>query len=192
MDFSQLTRKQLEARLLAEASNRPPENRCEDAAAPRTAAAGRRALLQTRLAAARALLLRDEHEEMLGRAMFNSPAAAREHLRLHLAALPHETFVVVFLDAQNRALACEEMFRGTLTQTSVFPREIVRVALEVGAAACLFAHNHPSSGTVEPSRADELLTRNLREALSLVDVRVVDHLVFGGGHFCSFAERGLL
>jgi DNA repair protein RadC len=128
---------------------------------------------------------------MLGRALFHSPAAAREHLRLHLAALPYEAFVVVFLDAQNRALACEEMFRGTLTQVSVHPREIVRVALEVGAAACLFAHQHPS-GTAEPSRADELLTRALKEALSLVDVRVVDHLVFAGGHFCSFAERGLI
>lgn len=191
MDFSQLTRKQLEAHLLAEASAAPPDHRCEDAAAARTTAACRRTLLQTRLAAARELLLRDEHEALLGRARLHSPTAAHEHLRLHLAALPYEAFVVVLLDAQNRALACQEMFRGTLTQTSVYPREIVRTALEVGAAACLFAHNHPS-GTAEPSRADELLTRSLKEALSLVDVRVLDHLVFAGGQFCSFAQRGLL
>jgi DNA repair protein RadC len=177
MDLSQLTRKQLEARLLAEPSERPSHNCCEDAAVARTPAAQRRALLQTRLAA-------DPLDE-------DAAAAARDHLRLHLATLPYEAFVVVFVDAQNRALACEEMFRGTLTQTSVYPREIVRAALEVGAAACLFAHNHPS-GAAEPSRADELLTRTLREALSLVDVRVLDHLVFADGSFCSFAEKGLL
>jgi DNA repair protein RadC len=191
MDFSKLSRKQLEARLLADSRDHPPEDRCEDAAAARRTAAQRRALLQTRLDAARELLLRDEHEEMLGRARLDSPAAARDHLRIHLSTRPYETFVVVFLDAQNRALACEEMFRGTLTHTSVYPREIVRAALEVGAGACLFAHNHPS-GILEPSRADELLTRALKEALSLVDVRVLDHLVFAGGRYCSFAERGLI
>jgi len=100
-------------------------------------------------------------------------------------------FVVVFLDAQHRVVANEEMFRGTLTQTSVYPREIVKKALQINAAAVILAHNHPS-GVAEPSGADEALTRALREALALVDVRVLDHFVVGAGAAVSFAERGLL
>ena len=191
MNLSRLTRRQLEA-LLADVSDPPAAHRCTDAADGTTMTPpGRREVLRTRLAAARELLLRDAHEELLGRPLINSPAAARDYLRIHFAALAHEVFVVVFLDAQNRVLACDEMFRGTLTQTSVYPREIVRAALSHDAAACMFAHNHPS-GVAEPSRADELLTRNLKEALALVDVRVLDHLVFGGGQFASFAEAGLI
>jgi DNA repair protein RadC len=97
----------------------------------------------------------------------------------------------MFLDAQNRLLASEELFRGTLTQTSVYPREIVKRALALNAAAVVFAHNHPS-GVAEPSRADELLTRALKEALQLVDVRVLDHLIVAHGDIMSFAERGLI
>jgi DNA repair protein RadC len=105
--------------------------------------------------------------------------------------LPHEVFVGVFLDAQNRVVAVEELFRGTLTQTSVYPREIVKRALHHNAASTIFAHNHPS-GVAEPSRADELLTQTLRHALGLVDVKVLDHFVVGADAAMSFAERGLL
>jgi DNA repair protein RadC len=120
-----------------------------------------------------------------------SPGAVRDYLRLLLAGKEHEVFVVVLLDAQNRVLACEEMFRGTLTQASIYPREIVKTALAANAAAVIFAHNHPS-GVSEPSRADELLTQQLKAALALVDVKVLDHFVIAGDEFVSFAERGLL
>ena len=120
-----------------------------------------------------------------------SPTAVRDYLRLLLAGREHEVFVVVLLDAQNRVLSCQELFRGTLTQTSVYPREVVKVALAANAGAAIFAHNHPS-GCSEPSRADELLTQNLKSALALVDVKVLDHFVVAGAEAISFAERGLL
>ena len=121
----------------------------------------------------------------------SSPSAVRTFLQLKLAPLPHEVFAVVFLDAQHRVLAYEELFRGTLTQTSVYPREVVKAALAHNAAAVVLAHNHPS-GVAEPSRCDELITRTMREALGLVDVRVLDHFVVTGAAAISFAERGLL
>lgn len=121
----------------------------------------------------------------------NSPQAVRDYLRLKLARLEHEVFITIFLDAQNRVIAAEEMFRGTLTQTSVYPREIVKAALRQNAAGVFFAHNHPS-GVAEPSHADELLTTTLKTALALIDVRVLDHFVVGGSGVLSFAERGLL
>ena len=120
-----------------------------------------------------------------------SPAAVRDYLRLALGNRDHEVFVVVHLDAQHRVLAFEELFRGTLTQTSVYPREVVKAALAHNSAALIFAHNHPS-GVAQPSQSDELLTRNLREALALVDVKVLDHFVVAGHQAISFAERGLL
>lgn len=121
----------------------------------------------------------------------SSPNAVRDFLRLKLAGLPYEVFFVIFLDAQNRVITAEEMFRGTLTQTSVFPREIVKAALVHNAASVIFAHNHPS-GVAEPSHADENLTSTLKQALALVDVRVLDHFVLGGTSCLSFAERGLI
>jgi DNA repair protein RadC len=121
----------------------------------------------------------------------SSPRAVRDFLRLKLQNRPHEVFAAVFLDAQNRVLAVEELFRGTLTQTSVYPREVVKRALHFNAAALIFAHNHPS-GVAEPSRSDEALTQALKQALALVDVKVLDHFVIGGGTAMSFAERGLL
>ena len=121
----------------------------------------------------------------------NSPQAVRDYLRLRLQGRAHEVFVAVFLDAQNRVLEVEELFRGTLTQTSVFPREIVKRALYFNAAAIIFAHNHPS-GVAEPSRADEALTQTLKHTLALVDVKVLDHYVVGGDSARSFAERGLI
>lgn len=121
----------------------------------------------------------------------NSPSAVREYLRLKLQALPHEVFVALFLDSQNRVIEVEELFRGTLTQTSVYPREVVKRALHHNAGAVILAHNHPS-GVAEPSHADETLTQALKQALALVDVRVLDHFIVAGGGVISFAERGLL
>ncbi len=121
----------------------------------------------------------------------SSPAAVRDYLRLRLAALPHEVFAALFLDAQNRVLAVEELFRGTLTQASVYPREVVKRALSHNAAGVIFAHNHPS-GLAEPSQADRWLTDQLKAALGLVEVRVLDHFVVAGAETVSFAERGLL
>lgn len=123
--------------------------------------------------------------------LLSSPQAVRDYLRLNLTALPHEAFWCVFMDAQNRVLAAQEMFRGTLTQTSVYPREVVKAALSINAAAVIFAHNHPS-GIAEPSRSDETLTHALKQALALVDCKVLDHFVIGAESAMSFAERGLL
>jgi DNA repair protein RadC len=120
-----------------------------------------------------------------------SPGAVRDYLRLAIATREHEVFVCLWLDAQHRVIICEELFRGTLTQTSVYPREIVKAALKANAAAVIFAHNHPS-GVAQPSQADELLTRNLKEALALVEVKVLDHFIVAGNQALSFAERGLL
>lgn len=136
--------------------------------------------------ARRALVEQLQREELL-----NSPARVRDYLKLHIGHLPHEVFMALFLDAQNRLIAVEELFRGTLTQTSVYPREVVKRSLHHNAAAVVFAHNHPS-GVAEPSQADELLTRALTQALQLVDVRVLDHLIVGHGCTTSFAERGLI
>lgn len=130
-------------------------------------------------------------QALQARPVFESPTQVKDYLRLKLAALPHEVFAVLFLDAQHRLLAMEELFRGTLTQTSVYPREVVKRALALNAAAVLLAHNHPS-GVAEPSTADESLTRTLQSALGLVDVRVLDHFVVTREQVVSFAERGLL
>jgi len=129
--------------------------------------------------------------ELAARPVFDAPGKVKEYLALQLGSREHEVFAVLFLDAQTRLLRLEEMFRGTLTQTSVYPREVVKRALELGAAAVILAHNHPS-GAAEPSRADEYLTQTLKSALALIDVRVLDHLVVGHGQIVSFAERGLL
>ena len=137
------------------------------------------------------LMRRALREDMGRRDALGSPGAVRDFLRLKLRDLPHEVFVGLYLDAQNRVIGDEELFRGTLTQTSVYPREVVKSALARNAAAMILAHNHPS-GVAEPSHADEALTRALRQALALVDVRVLDHFVIAGNAAVSFAERGLL
>lgn len=120
-----------------------------------------------------------------------SPTAVRDYLRLLLHDRAHEVFVVVFVDAQNRVIATEELFRGTLTQTSVYPREVVKEALARNAAGVILCHNHPS-GVAEPSIQDQALTRSLSEALALVDVKVLDHFIVAGASALSFAERGLI
>lgn len=130
-------------------------------------------------------------EEMRAGDALGSPKAVRDFLRLKLAGLAHEVFMAVFLDAQNRVLAAEELFRGSLTQTSVYPREVVKRALAHNAGGVIFAHNHPS-GVAEPSQADRWLTDQLRTALGLVDVQVLDHFIVAGGSGVSFAERGWL
>jgi DNA repair protein RadC len=123
--------------------------------------------------------------------LLNSPGAVRDYLRIYFCGKEHEAFVCVWLDSQHMVIGIEEAFRGTLTQTSVYPREIVKMALAHNAGAVIFAHNHPSS-VAQPSQADELLTRNLKEALSLIGVKVLDHFIVAGSQTLSFAERGLI
>lgn len=120
-----------------------------------------------------------------------SPAVTREFLQAKLRDLPHELFCCMLLDNRNRVIAFEELFRGTIDGASVHPREVVKLALQRNAAAVILAHNHPS-GVAEPSQADEMITRRLRDALGLVDIRVLDHFVIGEGECVSFAERGLI
>lgn len=147
--------------------------------------------LAHRLDVARELLLRDLREQMRNSPVMSSPQVLRDWLRLHCAGLQHEVFLVIYLDAHHRLIEAEELFRGTLTQTSVYPREVVKGALTRNAAALALAHNHPS-GEAEPSRADELLTQTLKSALSLVDVRIIDHFIVAGDKVVSFAELGLI
>ncbi|MGE4243526.1 RadC family protein [Ramlibacter sp.] len=130
-------------------------------------------------------------QQLSERTVFASPEAVKDYLRMHLGHRPHEVFAVLFLDSQSRLIATEELFRGTLTQTSVYPREVVMRTLHHGAAAVVLAHNHPS-GSVQPSRADEVLTQALTAALALVDVRVMDHVIVAPGGAFSMAERGML
>src|SRR6266850_272274 len=143
------------------------------------------------LGAAIELARRSLHEQLSSGTALTSPGGVRDYLRLALGGKEHEVFVCLWLDAQHRVISYQEAFRGTLTQTSVYPREIVKAALAANAAAVIFAHNHPS-GVAQPSQADELLTRNLKDALALVDVKVLDHFIIAGNHALSFAERGLL
>ena len=130
-------------------------------------------------------------QQLKERTIFESPQAVKDYLQLHLAARPYEVFAVLFLDVQNRMLAMEELFRGTLTQTSVYPREVVLRALHHNARSVVLCHNHPSGG-VQPSKADESLTQTLKATLALVDVRVLDHIIVATGQTLSMAELGLV
>ncbi len=123
--------------------------------------------------------------------VFSSPTDVKDYCRLNLGGLPHECFWALFLNSQNQLIEYRTMFRGTLTQTSVYPREVVKEALELNAAAVILTHNHPS-GAVQPSRADEALTQTLKQALGLVDIRILDHIIVSAGETLSMAERGLL
>jgi len=142
-------------------------------------------------AAAFEILRRSLDEKLKERSALTSPGAVRDYLRFTLGQREHEVFVCIWLDAQHKVISFEELFEGTLTQTSVYPREVVKTALVRNAAAVIFAHNHPS-GVAQPSQADELLTRSLKEALALVEVKVLDHFIVAGNQAISFAERGLL
>ena len=139
------------------------------------------------LAAARCVLA----GQMRNCEVLSSPQTVRDFLRVKLGLLEHEVFAILMLDVQNRLIDYVELFRGTVSQTSVYPREVVKEALARNAAAAILVHNHPS-GAAEPSRADELLTRALKDALALVDVKVLDHLIVASGDMLSFAERGLI
>ena len=146
---------------------------------------------RTEIAAVIELARRALTQQLSQQPVFDRPQQIKDFLKLQLGGRGFEVFAVMFLDSQQRLLKLEEMFRGTLTQTSVYPREVVKRALELHAGAVVFAHNHPS-GAAEPSRADEYLTQTLTSALALIDVRVLDHLVVGHDEVVSFAERGLL
>jgi DNA repair protein RadC len=143
------------------------------------------------LQAVREMTRRALVEAMVEEPVLASPAVVRDYLKLTIGSKPHEVFVALFVDAQHRLIAAEELFRGTLAQTSVHPREVVKRALQVNAAAVVFAHNHPS-GVAEPSRADELLTTALSNALALVDIRTLDHFIVAGSQVYAFSEHGKL
>lgn len=139
---------------------------------------------------ARALKILEERAKYYS-VNLSQPSAVKDYCKLRLCTLEHEVFMVIFLDAQNRLIEVEEMFRGTLTMTSVFPREVVKAAMAHNASAVILSHNHPS-GVVEASNADLQLTNRLKQVLELVDVRVLDHIIVGQANCMSFAERGLL
>ncbi len=146
---------------------------------------------QAELLAVFELARRALSQRLKEREAFQTPGAVKQYLQLQLAHKNHEVFAVLFLDSQNRMLAMEELFRGTLSQTSVYPREVVLRALHHQAAAVVLSHNHPS-GSVQPSRADEHLTQTLKASLALVDVRVLDHIIVSQGQTLSMAEQGLM
>lgn len=150
------------------------------------------ATLAHKLGIARELLMRDLQAQMRRGPVMESPQVLKDWLRLHCAGLEHEVFLVLYLSASHALIEAEQLFRGTLTQTSVYPREVVKGALARNCGALAIAHNHPTSGSAEPSRADEHLTQSLRSALALVDVRLIDHFIVAGDQVLSFAERGLL
>ena len=193
MDMSVLSRADLVSELLSTpvyASGANPLH-VSDAVAKSGVPGQAETVLAHRLEVARELLLRDLREQMRRGPVMTSPQVLRDWLRLYCAGMEHEVFLVIYLDAQHRLIEAEEMFRGTLTQTSFYPRELVKGALARNAAALALAHNHPS-GETEPSRADELLTQTLKSALILVDVRIIDHFVVAGDQVLSFAECGRL
>lgn len=192
MNLSMLDREQLEAIVLDPSRTDGEPHRCCDAdPGPIADETTRDRRLRHVLAAAHELLVRIAHQAIVGRRYLNTPSLSKDYLVVLFAGAEQEMFVVVFLDAHMRIIAAETMFKGTLMQTSVYPREIVRRALRHNAASVVLAHNHPS-GHAEPSRADEFLTNTIKSALALVDVRVIDHIVVGGGNTTSFAERGLV
>lgn len=188
MDYSQLSNPELlELAIGVRGAKRLYRGALAPLFAPREAANR----YHRKLGAAKELHRRWLAEELGGQDVLGSPGAVRDYLRVYFAGQEHESFVTLFLTMQNRLIVAEEIFRGTLSQTSVYPREIVKRALQVNAGGAIFAHNHPS-GVCEPSRADELLTQTLKQALALVEVRVLDHIVVAGDKAMSFAERGLV
>ena len=161
--------------------------RLEDFSALNGIGPAKYAQLQAIMELARRLLA----EDMQKGVALTASDKVTDYLRLYFGRQSHESFVVLFLDVGNKLIACTEMFRGTLSHTSVYPREVVKAALACNAASVIFAHNHPS-GTVKPSQADKTLTHLLRQALGLVDIRVLDHIIVAGSETFSFAERGLM
>jgi len=189
LSHAELVAELLATSSLPTAADAPRVSDCEPTDDHATASA---ALLTRKLDVARELLMRDLQAQMRRGPIMDSPQTLRDWLRLHCAGLEHEVFLVLYLDVGHRLIDAEQLFRGTLTQTSVYPREVVKGALSRNCSAVAVAHNHPSSGSPEPSRADEHLTQSLRSALALVDVRVIDHFVVSGDQIVSMAERGLV
>ena len=188
MDLTQMHRNALVERLLAPDTRHNVHCTGESCVPPATSRADR---VRELLDVAKELLLRDLRRDWQNLPLMDGPCPFREWLRLHCGALEHEVFIVVFLNAHHRIIGVQELFRGSLSQTSVYPREVVKAALSRNAGAVAFAHNHPS-GDPEPSRADECLTATLKSALALVDVRCVDHFIVAGDRLYSFAEHGLI
>jgi DNA repair protein RadC len=188
MDLTHMHRKALVERLLAPDVGASVHRTGEACAASATSRADR---VRELLDVARELLLRDMRRDWQNLPLMDGPGPFREWLRLHCSALEHEVFIVVFLNAHHRIIGVQELFRGSLSQTSVYPREVVKAALAHNAAAIAIAHNRPS-GDPEPSRADECLTTVLKSALALVDVRCLDHFIVAGDRLVSFSERGLM
>ena len=193
MNVTHLSRAELASELLATPVRQVSQTQpcaCDEAAAYKAFEYAPSELAR-KLSIARELLLRDMRTKMLNGPVMASPQVVKDWLCMYCAGLEHEVFLVLYLNAQHGLIEAEEMFRGTLTQTSVYPREVVKSALAHNAASVLLAHNHPS-GQLSPSRADELLTQTLKSSLMMVDVRVLDHFVVGGDRVLSFAEQGLL
>lgn len=195
MNMTQLDRSQLEEILLNPPSESGEPLVCSDAAVTRHISftgSPVRVPIRHALAAAHELLTRIASEAIKGRSLVSEPSAVKDFLRIHFAGAAHESFVVVFVDALNRVIQAETMFSGSLTEVSVYIRRIVQRALEHNAAAVILSHVHPS-GVAEPSRADEAVTAKAREALNLVDIRLLDHFVVAadGSAITSMAELGL-
>lgn len=149
------------------------------------------AIVSRKLQVAREILMRDLIGDMQASPVMDSPEKARDWLKLHCAGLEHEVFILLFLDVRNRLIAVEDMFRGTLAQTTVYPRELLKSVLRHNASSVIVAHNHPS-GAPEPSQTDRMLTKQMTSALLLVDVKVIDHFIVAGEQVLSFAQQGLL
>jgi DNA repair protein RadC len=191
MDLSPMSLAELESALLSPLATDAGHLRVTDAAAPAMPTAPPSDLLPYKLCVARELLLRGLRARMQAGPVFEAPHVVQEWLRLYCLDLEHEVFGALYLTTHHALIEAVPHFSGTLTQTSVYPREIVKRALQRNAAAVIVFHNHPS-GNAEPSRADEFLTQALKSALALVDVRVLDHFVVAGDQVTSFAQRGLL
>lgn len=194
MNLTMLDRQQLEDILLDPPRVEVLALPCSDSITPDCLPSGpavRSIRIRHALAAAHELLVRSANTALAGRCVLDSPTLVKDYFKVHFAGVERETFVVVFLDSQMRVIATEELFAGTLNQTSVYPREVVRRAMHHNAGSVILGHPHPS-GQPQPSSADEFLTRTLKSALSLVDVRVLDHMVVAGSSCISFAEMGLL
>jgi len=191
--ISSMSRTQLTSELVAVPQSAVIAELSAALAAPydMVALASHETLVQRRLAIARELLLRDLAEQMQGRSVVSSPGMVRDWLRLHCGHVEHEVFLALYLDARNCLIEAQELFRGTLTHTSVYPREVVKAALARNAASLIVAHNHPS-GSTTPSHADQMLTKMLKSALELVEIRLIDHCIVAGSEVLSFAEQGML
>lgn len=193
MDMSTLSKSALVKELLSPGGTDQPcgPRLVSDGESPYGSTRPQQDLIERKLGVARELILRDLRSRMRKGPLMESPQALRDWLRLHCSDLEHEVFIAIYLDARHALIGTEQLFRGTLTQTSVYPRELIKAALARNAAAVAVAHNHPSGGAT-PSAADKYLTQTLKSALNMVDVRLLDHFLVAGDQVVSFAEVGLM